>query len=186
MARRGQIERTDEIIQSILDELTDGRTMTSICMDEGMPTRRTVSRWLTADPDFLRRYNAATEIQADIWFEKVVDTAEGKYDEEILSQMPEKGATESPNSHRHMLLAFKEQRIKAYMYTAGKMKPTKYGANQLIEVNSRVETKTTTVTRIELVAPEIDASGKAMKAISKEVMKSLPIIDHKALESADV
>lgn len=186
MARRGQIERTDEIIQRILDELTDGRTLSSICTDEGMPTRRTVSRWLLADPDFLKRYNAATEIQADIWFEKVVDTAEGKYDEDILDQMPAQYDGESPNSRRHMLLAYKEQRIKAYMYTAGKMKPTKYGANQLIEVNSKIESKTTTITRIELVAPEIDASGKAMKAISKEVSKSLPIIEHEALESADV
>ena len=40
MARRGQIERTDEIIQRILDELTDGRTLSSICTDAGMPTRR--------------------------------------------------------------------------------------------------------------------------------------------------
>jgi hypothetical protein len=186
MARRGQVERTDDIIQRILDEVTDGRTLSSICDDPGMPTRRTVSRWLTADPDFLKRYKIAEGIQADIWFEKVVDTAEGRHDDEILQSMMTDNPLETANSKRHLLLQFRNQRIDAYKYAAGKIRPTKYGANQLIEVNSTVETKKTTVTRIELVAPEIDATGKAMKVITDEVRKSLPIIDQKVLESADV
>jgi len=38
--------------QTILDELEKGRSLLSICKDEGMPNRSTVQRWQNEDPEF--------------------------------------------------------------------------------------------------------------------------------------
>jgi hypothetical protein len=42
----------DEVRERILNELEKGRSLLSICKDEGMPNRKTVQRWQNDDEAF--------------------------------------------------------------------------------------------------------------------------------------
>jgi hypothetical protein len=42
----------DKVRQHILTELEQGRSLLSICKDEGMPSARTVQRWQNDDEEF--------------------------------------------------------------------------------------------------------------------------------------
>jgi len=42
----------DDVREGILAELREGRSLSSICRDEGMPSRETVRQWQKADEEF--------------------------------------------------------------------------------------------------------------------------------------
>ena len=71
---------TDKIAEYICRELMMGRTLTSICKEDGIPTLPTVFTWLSKEnknynEDFLKLYMRAREIQADTVADEVVDIA---------------------------------------------------------------------------------------------------------------
>ena len=41
--------RTDEMIEEIIDRVSDGETMTAICQDDHLPTRRAIHKWRRKD-----------------------------------------------------------------------------------------------------------------------------------------
>jgi hypothetical protein len=43
---------SDDVRETIIAELEKGRSLLSICKDEGMPSARTVQRWQNDDADF--------------------------------------------------------------------------------------------------------------------------------------
>ena len=55
----------EELAERILLRLADGESLNSICKDEGMPSRVTVYAWALRNEDFLNKYRAAREQQAD-------------------------------------------------------------------------------------------------------------------------
>lgn len=50
---------TEEIAQAIVDRVSTGETLTSICADEGMPKVRTISDWRKQHPEFAERFAQA-------------------------------------------------------------------------------------------------------------------------------
>jgi transposase-like protein len=53
---------TAEMAEWILDELADGRTLSEVCRDYGMPARSTVRSWVKQDPEeFAARFREARE-----------------------------------------------------------------------------------------------------------------------------
>ena len=58
-----------ETRQSILDRISQGESLRSICSDEGFPSQVTVMRWLDDDPEFVSKYAHAREKQADLIFD---------------------------------------------------------------------------------------------------------------------
>jgi hypothetical protein len=59
------IKYTPEIASCICDQLMDGRSLPEICEAEEMPNRRTILRWMAADPVFAAECARAREEQAD-------------------------------------------------------------------------------------------------------------------------
>lgn len=49
----------DEEREKILDGLADGKSLRSICAEEGMPTVTTVMRWLADEPEWCEQYARA-------------------------------------------------------------------------------------------------------------------------------
>jgi len=49
MARKKRVERSDEVIESILEGLEAGRTLTNICSDDGMPSISAIQKWQRYD-----------------------------------------------------------------------------------------------------------------------------------------
>ncbi|MGO9460667.1 MAG: helix-turn-helix domain-containing protein [Rhodomicrobium sp.] len=73
--KRSPDDSYDETVASeILAQLSEGTTMRAICKAEGMPSPRTVSRWVDADINgFAARYDRARRMQGDAIFDEVID-----------------------------------------------------------------------------------------------------------------
>jgi len=64
-----------ELADRICAELSAGRSLRSICQDEGMPDRDTVMRWAVDRADFHGRYARARDVGIDTIAELAVDEA---------------------------------------------------------------------------------------------------------------
>lgn len=51
-----------EVIERIVDQLEEGKSLVLICHGDGMPSRRTVQRWCNADDELARRLHEAREL----------------------------------------------------------------------------------------------------------------------------
>lgn len=89
----------------ILEGLADGRSLRSICREDGMPSVSTVMRWLGQDTDWQEQYTRARAAGDDAMAEDIQDIA----DSEDLD----------PNDRR--------VRIDARKWLLGKRQPKKYG-----------------------------------------------------------
>lgn len=64
------------IMAKVCDRIMDGETLTTICVPgSGMPTRRTIERWVALEPAAARALAAAREISAYILEEEALDVA---------------------------------------------------------------------------------------------------------------
>ena len=67
----------NEIADYICDELGSGRTLNSICQDEGMPPITTVYAWVKQDyQGFAARYKLAREIGYHVMVDEIIDIAD--------------------------------------------------------------------------------------------------------------
>ena len=71
---------TDELAEDICELLAEGQSLRSICADDAMPNRRTVMRWLDANPDFATKYARAREEGFDQRAEKIEVDIEAEED----------------------------------------------------------------------------------------------------------
>jgi hypothetical protein len=72
---------TDKIGKYICREIMKGRTLTSICKEEGMPSIPTVYNWLNRlskahNEIFLKSYKEAREIQAEVLADEIKDISD--------------------------------------------------------------------------------------------------------------
>jgi hypothetical protein len=67
---------TQEIADYICEQLAGGRSLISICKDEGMPNIATVLRWIPKFPGFRDDYARAREMWAEFEFENMMRIAD--------------------------------------------------------------------------------------------------------------
>jgi len=89
-----------------------GMSLRNICLKKEMPCIATVMKWLRLNPEFAAQYAHAREAQAELMGDRMVE----------LALNPPKNA--DPNMLRVQMDAIK--------WAAGKMRPAKYGADQLL------------------------------------------------------
>ena len=103
------------IVETVLDQIAAGASLTAICGTGDIPSRRLVRKWLD-DEEIRPRYLRAREWQADAHADKIMDwaaaCAEGRMD---------------PNAARVA--------IAASQWTAAKLRPAVYGDR--LEVTGR-------------------------------------------------
>jgi len=68
--------RTEEIVESILDQIGDGISLMSICRQEGMPKLRTVYGWIDGDADLSARFAGARKAGMDMLAQEALDIAD--------------------------------------------------------------------------------------------------------------
>ena len=56
---------SQELADAIFAQIGEGRGLSDICRDEGMPNRTTIYRWLAEDEAFRRQYAVACEMRAE-------------------------------------------------------------------------------------------------------------------------
>jgi hypothetical protein len=70
------IRYSDELFDRICAEIASGRSLASICKDNGMPTVAGVMKWLNDKPEIVERYTRAREMQAETLFDELIDIAD--------------------------------------------------------------------------------------------------------------
>lgn len=175
-----------EVAERILDGLIEGRTLTSICSTPDMPDRRTVINWCQNVPEFAKRYDAANELKADFLFDEILDIADGRetvsQTDRIQSFLEAFDTTDLSKGHgRTILIADRLMRIDARKYIVSKLRPRKYGQATQVEITGDPNKPITTITRIEIVAPQL--AGPAEKKLIEQQV--LPAIEGKVVVNAE-
>jgi hypothetical protein len=122
---------SDELANDICVRLGLGQSLRKICLDEDMPSLRSVMYWLTTKPDFLQQYTRAREIQAETQFDELID---------IVDQPPE--LSHITNNKGELVevkfdssyVAWMKLRVDTRKWTAARMAPKKYGEQKQAEV----------------------------------------------------
>lgn len=121
---------TDELANDICVRLGLGESLRKICLDEDMPSLRSVMGWLTTKPDFLQQYTRAREIQAETQFDQLID---------IVDQPPELSYVTDKNGELvevkfdSSYVAWMKLRVDTRKWTAARMAPKRYGEHKQAE-----------------------------------------------------
>lgn len=153
---------TDDIADLICGELAEGRSLRSICLDDSIPNKATVLRWL-ADPKhtiFRDQYARAREAQADALFEEVIDIADDGTNDWMERQGSKDESAAWVLNGEHVQRS--RLRIDARKWMAGKLAPKKYGEkselqltgdpNNPLHVKSKIDPSGLTIEQIRALA----------------------------------
>jgi hypothetical protein len=116
---------TQEIADSICEQIADGLSLRSICEAENMPNKATVFRWLAAKADFRDQYAYAREAQAETLADELTDIADDGTNDWMERKGEEGqslGWTENGEAIQRSRL-----RVDTRKWIASKLKPKKYG-----------------------------------------------------------
>lgn len=78
-ARRGRkmaMEFDRDIFDKIIEDLSNGRSLTNICNDDNTPSYSTFTTWITKDENLFQEYLRARQLQADYMAEQQIDIAD--------------------------------------------------------------------------------------------------------------
>ncbi len=114
---------TSEMAARICDQIIEGRSLRSICDDEGMPNKKTVLKWLNQQPEFVTQYARAKDESAETHAEKIMDIAD-----EPIETLENGGRDAAHVAHQRL-------RVDARKWIASKLKPKKYGDHVHTEVS---------------------------------------------------
>lgn len=154
---------SQETVDKICERIADGESLRSICVDEDMPDKATVFRWLAIHEAFRDQYSRARETQAETIFDEMLDIADdGSNDwmERKNSDGENMGWQENGEAIRRSQL-----RIAARQWMLGKMAPKKYGdkVTNILEGGDR-PIKTEDVTDIDRAKAMALLASKAARA----------------------
>ena len=110
---------TDELAATILGRISNGESLRSITMEEGMPNPDTVYVWLLKRPDFAENYTRAREEQADTLADEILAIA----DEAPSEVVDDRGVSRTDSGW----VSWQRNRVDARKWVASKLKPKKYG-----------------------------------------------------------
>lgn len=106
-----------EMIEDICEKIANGRSLRSICAEDGVPPMKTIYRWLEANEEFRHQYARAREKQADYFAEEIIEIADS-------------AEAESAAVSKAKL------QIDARKWAASKIAPKKYGDKTELDVKS--------------------------------------------------
>lgn len=118
---RPPMEPTQEIMDRICEQLSDGKSLRKICLADDMPGQTTVFKWLANDESFAKQYAHAREAQADAIFDECLDIA----DDATNDFMDDKDGKDGEYNGDHVQRT--RIRIDTRKWMAGKLRPKKYG-----------------------------------------------------------
>lgn len=111
-----------QLALAICEELLEGRSLRSICADEGMPSPSNVFVWLAQHAEFRELYTRARQVQADILLDEILDIADDDSGDLIMKQNGS-GPFPNPRSIQRARL-----RIAVRRWLLAVLIPKKYGA----------------------------------------------------------
>ncbi len=116
---------TQHIAELICVRISEGESLKSITLDEELPDRATVYRWLAADPSFCDMYTRAREDQADTLADEIIAIADEQ--PEVIAVTDKRTGALIEHKLDNAFLQWQKNRMDARKWTAMKLKPKKYG-----------------------------------------------------------
>lgn len=114
---------TEELALDICNRLAAGESLRAICAEEKYPDKSTVLRWALTNEAFRDQYTYARELQSDCFVDEIPDIADDSHNDWMEKHYGENTVwVENGEAIRRSQL-----RIDARKWTAGKMRPKKYG-----------------------------------------------------------
>lgn len=130
--RRGpdgrRIAYSEALAERICTRLADGESLRSICLDERMPKRVTVMKWLAARADFADRYARAKEQAAELMADEIIALAD--------AALPRDGQQIDNATVQAYRLA-----VDSRKWVASKLLPHKYGDRLDIQQDASITVK---------------------------------------------
>ena len=123
MGRR--TDYSEELSAEICSRLANGESLRTICLDENMPDKATVFRWLGKHAEFRDQYARAKEESSDALVEEIIDIA----DDSVNDWMEKHNQEGEQIGWRVNDEAIERSRLRvdARKWVASKLKPKKYG-----------------------------------------------------------
>lgn len=132
-ARMSMAEFSQELFDKICERIADGESLRTICIDDDMPNKATVFRWLAANEALSDQYARARETQADAIFDEILDIADNAANDWMERNGSEDEGWQVNGEH----LQRSRLRIDARKWMAGKLRPKRYGDKLEIDNNIR-------------------------------------------------
>lgn len=110
---------SQETFDLICIRIAEGESLRKICLDDDMPSKTSVMRWLVDNEGIRDQYARAREQQADTLFEECLDIADETGRDIVVVDGVERPNNEVINRSR--------LRIDTRKWMAGKLRPKKYG-----------------------------------------------------------
>jgi hypothetical protein len=109
-------EKTPELVDEILAQMVEGKSLTAICKQKGMPSVGTVYRWMAEDEVLSEGYARATQARARSYAERMEDVVNQALNGEIRSDAARVA-------------------VDAYKFITTRLMPQLYGDRQTVDVN---------------------------------------------------
>lgn len=122
--------RTPELIDDIINSLSEGVTLREICRRPNMPTWKTVYDWIRADEELALRFVRARELGHDAISEEII---------EILDTPPERCATEFGDKVDPGYVQWQKNRADKRLDLLAKWNSGKYGNKVGVEHSGTVQ-----------------------------------------------
>lgn len=135
---------SDEMAEKICEKIANGRSLRSICAEDGMPTTSTVCKWLNENKEFSEQYARARDKQADYFAEEIIEIADSAEAESAA-------------------VAKAKLQIDARKWAASKIAPKKYGDKQEIDVKSSDGSMT----------PSVRLNAEEFRKIAEDVLNKV-------------
>lgn len=146
----------------ICEELQRGRSLTSICKEEGVPEITTIFTWLNPlhncfHEDFLQAYKIAREIQAEVLADQTNDIADNGENDTYTVTDPKTGQTITKTNFD--VIQRSALRVKTKQWLAAHLLPKKFSDRvQLTGEGDKPLIPTTTKLVVNFVSPKKDSN----------------------------
>ena len=118
MARKSPVSFTQDIGDSICEQIVEGESLRSICKQSGMPSIGAFLRWVSENDALKEQYARAKQEQAETFFDEIIDIADHSDKENV---------------------ACARLQVDARKWVLGKLKPKKYGDKLDLNHSGKVE-----------------------------------------------
>jgi hypothetical protein len=123
------LDYNQEIADRICAEISDGKSLRTICADKTLPSLYTLMRWLRENEAFQKQYARSKEEQAEALVEDMLDIAdESKSDWKTVRRGDQEFTVPD-----HEVINRSRLRVDTRKWIASKLKPKKYGEKLEIE-----------------------------------------------------
>jgi hypothetical protein len=124
---------SDKIAKRILKQLVHGmgRSLTSICRDENMPSLKTVYNWLDKNhpsyqEDFCQRYKICKMFQLDLIYDKIIEIADDERKLVFTKKVKDRHGNVIIKKVEKSLLPRHKLQIQGLKWLASRLQPRKY------------------------------------------------------------